>query len=264
MVPYWLSPESLGLLQAARSGAKTMAAALTTGDPSPRFARDFVDVCTWIGIRQAHVFEASACVHHSAMDQTAATAALDAASATWLALHGLLVTIPELSILDAAQQAARAGELSDRFVDSFWTNACDFYGGYPLVMSPEAIELVYLPQLARLRQLMAQAADRRERVTLEPPGWFWHDFPDPAWADAVRKMPSEDASLFERTMRERLEKVRAARSGTPVRSGVMRVIASEPSNVRSSGLSGWFDRSVPVRPLAETDRRVAHIGGLEP
>lgn len=239
VVPYWLSPGSLAMLEAARNGARTMAAALTSGDPSPRFARDLIDVFTWIGVRQAHVFEASACVHHRAMEQAAATAALDSASATWLALHGLLLTIPELSILDAAQRAGRAGELSDRFVDSFWTNACDFYGGYPLVMSPEAIELVCLPQLATLRQLMTQATDRRERLTLEAPGWFWHDFPDQSWADAVRKMPSEDAAVFERTMKDRLKAVAAIRTPASPHPNASRVAPSEPSNVDRQ-VTGWF------------------------
>ena len=259
MVPYFLAPESLALLQSVRSGAKKMAAGLSTGSPSPRFDRDFVDLCTWIAIRQAHTYEAAAWVRHQAHEDASATAALDAASLTWQTLHELLATIPELSILDAAREAARTGELSDRFIDSFWANGCDFYGGYPLVTSPEAIELVYLPQLARLRQSMTQA-ERAERLSLEPPGWFWHDFPNPAWADAVRRMPSEDAGAFELAMRERLIAVRSARAGV---SGPPRAVAhlaqrrispAEPSTI-SRQVAGWFvDRSlfIPLpSPLAE-------------
>jgi len=76
--------------------------------------------------------------------------------------------------------------------------------GYPLVMSPEAIELVYLDQLDGLARVIAAAEGRAEVAVLEASGWFWNDFPDPSWADSVRKLPSEDAATFERTMRARI------------------------------------------------------------
>jgi hypothetical protein len=50
---------------------------------------------------------------------------------------------------------------------------------------------------------------------LEEPGWFWHDFPDKSWADAVRKLPSEDATRFESVMRERLRRSLSEPSTAP-------------------------------------------------
>jgi len=205
--PYRLSAESLALVEAVRAGARTAAAAMGSGEASPLFDRDVTDVCEWLGVHQAHVFEADAYRRHRAGDQAGAFEALDIADATWQALGRLLAAIPERSILDAAARAAETGEASSRFVESFWVNACDFYNGYPLVMGPEAIELVYRPQLAQWRRLMVEAGARRQPMTLDAPGWFWHDFPDPAWADAVRKLPSEDAAAFEQTMRDRLRRV---------------------------------------------------------
>ena len=61
--------------------------------------------------------------------------------------------------METARSAARNGPLSDHVVQSFWMNACDFYGGYPLVLSPEAIELVYLEQLAAFRADLVSAAE---------------------------------------------------------------------------------------------------------
>ncbi|GAH06740.1 unnamed protein product, partial [marine sediment metagenome] len=96
--------------------------------------------------------------------------------------------------------------------ESFWMLACDFYRGYPLVMSPEAIELVYLEQLDGLARSIAVAEARGETAVLEASGWFWNDFPEPSWADAVRKLPSEDAATFEKTMRTRIREAIAGES----------------------------------------------------
>lgn len=207
VVPYWLSADSIALVQAVRTGARTMAMAMETGEGSPLFDRDVADVCEWLALRSTHVFEAEAWRRHRLGEPGGALAALDAADDCWNALGRLLAAIPERSILEAAARAVETSEPSSRFVESFWVNGCDFYGGYPLVMSPEAIELVYRPQLARWRQLMTRADERDERTALEAPGWFWHDFPDPAWADVVGKLPSEDAAAFEQTMRGRLRQL---------------------------------------------------------
>ncbi len=51
---------------------------------------------------------------------------------------------------------------------------------------------------------MGNAVSRGKRVSLDEPGWFWHDFPERKWADAVKRLPSEDASRFEEEMRARL------------------------------------------------------------
>ncbi len=199
----------------------------------------------------ADSFEADAYRRHRTGDDVGALGALDAADATWDALGGLLATIPERSILDAAARAVEMGEPSSRFVESFWVNACDFYGGYPLIMSPEAIELVYRPQLARWRQLMAQAGERRQPMTLDPPGWFWHDFPHPAWADAARKLPSEDAALFEQTMRARLLRlVQGAVRRTPAAAGPR---PSSPSRVNRAVVLAFLARTTSVPLPAPLD-----------
>ncbi|MCC7034446.1 MAG: hypothetical protein IT179_16620 [Acidobacteria bacterium] len=257
LVPYRLSAESLALVEAVRAGARAMAAAMGGAAASPLFDRDVTDVCEWLAMHQAQIFEADACRRHRTGDQAGALAALDAADATWEALHRLLAAIPERSIVDAAARVAEAGEPSDRFVESFWVNACDFYNGYPLVMSPEAIELVYRPQLARWRRLMVEAVARRQPMALEAPGWFWHDFPAPAWADAVRKLPPEDAPAFERAMRERLRRV----VGSTQRrvSGGVRPAPSVPSPVGRDVVQGFLARTTSVPLPASID-----VGGLGP
>jgi hypothetical protein len=81
-------------------------------------------------------------------------------------------------------------------------------------------------------------------MTLDAPGWFWHDFPDPAWADAVRKLPSEDAAVFEQTMRERLRRVLAS---TRSRAGSgARPAASVPSPVGRAVVQGFLGRTMSV------------------
>ena len=71
-------------------------------------------------------------------------------------------------------------------------------------LGPEAIELVYMAQLDGLASAIENAERISDVATLEPSGWFWSDFPDSGWAEAVRKLPSEDAGAFERTMRKRI------------------------------------------------------------
>ena len=89
------------------------------------------------------------------------------------------------------------------------------------MLSPEAIELVYLPQLAALRERIESAAQSGLVCTLDEPGWFWHDFPDRRWADSVRRLPSEDASRFENEMRSRLRTALAGAGPGPVASPSM-------------------------------------------
>ncbi|MCC7181816.1 MAG: hypothetical protein IT177_25785 [Acidobacteria bacterium] len=253
VVPYRLSAESLALVQAVRAGARTMAAAMEGGEASPLFDRDVADVCEWLAVHQTQIFEAEAYRRHRTGDQAGALAALDAADDTWEALGRLLAAIPERSILDAAARVVEVGEPSSRFVESFWVNACDFYDGYPLVMSPEAIGLVYRPQLARWRRQMVEAGARRQPMSLESPGWFWHDFPHPAWAEAVRKLPSEDASGFERTMRERLRRVlTSTRRGA---AGGANSAPSVPSPAGRAVVQGFVARttSIPLPPPLGVD-----------
>ncbi len=199
--PYELSPASLSLLADVRRGAVEMMAPLGSH-------RDFIDAISWVGVRQAHALEADAYLRHAAGES--AESSLSSARQTWEALHALLVQIPELSIVESVRSARRFGALSARIEDSFWTLACDFYRGYPLVLSPEAIELVNLAQLDGLARGIGDAEARGELALLEPAGWFWNDFPEPGWAESVRKLPSEDARVFEKVMRER---IRAAASG---------------------------------------------------
>lgn len=193
--PHELSPRRLAVLDEVRRGASGMLEPLGAH-------RDFVDLVTWMSVRQAHALEADAYLQHVAGES--AKPSLDAARETWQALHDVLMQFPELSIAAAARTARDVGTVSDRVVDSFWRLACDFYRGYPLVVSPEAIELVYLQQLDGLDRAIVEAERRGQIAVLEPPGWFWHDFDDPAWADSIRKLPSEDAEAFELEMRQRI------------------------------------------------------------
>jgi hypothetical protein len=196
--PYELAPRCLSLLSEVRRGARAMMAPLGAH-------RDFIDLITWVGVRQAHALEADAYLRHAAGES--AESPLEAARHTWEALHALLVQVPELSIVESVRSARRFGQLSSRIEDSFWTLSCDFYRGYPLVLSSEAIELVYLVQLDGLVRSIDEAQRRGDVASLEHPGWFWNDFHEPGWADSVRKLPSEDAPALEREMRAR---VRAA------------------------------------------------------
>jgi hypothetical protein len=204
---------------------------------SSLYQRDFLDLLSWIALRQAQVFEAAAYLAHVASDLESSTSALRQAEATWNGLLGILSQDPERSVVHSARGLSRVGPLSTNAVDSLWTLGCDFYNGYPLVLSPEAIELVYIPQLQALRSGLESASQSRRVSTLDEPGWFWHDFPDRRWADCVRRLPAEDASRFEEEMRSRLS---AALEG-----------AHAPEPVPSS--MAWLKARLPV-PVAEPPR----------
>ncbi|MAG69868.1 MAG: hypothetical protein CL471_06195 [Acidobacteria bacterium] len=200
LVPYFLAPDQLRLLIDTRSGLATMAAGGGRAAVPALFGRDLTDLTTWVALRQAHVLEAAASRAHAAGDAEATRRWLEAAEATWAALGRALASYPELSLVETARRIGTTAALSNRAVDSLWTLGCDFYNGYPLVLSPEAVELVYLEQTRALRRLLSASASPDP---LDRPGWFWHDFPDLAWADRVRELPREDAARFEAVMRER-------------------------------------------------------------
>jgi hypothetical protein len=208
LVPYFLAPQSLKTLDEVRTGARSMSEALEGA--SSLYDRDFVDLVAWIGLRQAQVFEAAAYLAHVDFDRESSASAVRQAESTWNGLRDVLSQSPELSLVSSARRLPRVGPLSTDVVDSLWTLGCDFYNGYPLVLSPEAIELVYLPQLEALRLRIENAGESGLVCALDEPGWFWHDFPDRRWADSVRRLPSEGASWFEEEIRSRL---RAALGG---------------------------------------------------
>ena len=210
LVPYYLAPESLKLLAEVRAGAARMGE--TLDGSTALYHRDYLDLLAWAGLRQAQVFEAASYLAHVGSERESAASACREAEATWSGLRDLLAQSPDLGLLSSARGLSRVGPLSTKVVDSLWTLGCDFYGGYPLLLSPEAIELVYLPQLDALRSRIESAAESGLVCALDEPGWFWHDFPDRRWADSVRRLPSEDASRFEGEMRARLN---AALADTP-------------------------------------------------
>jgi hypothetical protein len=82
-------------------------------------------------------------------------------------------------------------------------------------------------------------------MALDPPGWFWHDFPDAAWAEVVRKLPSEDAAAFEQTIRERLHRLlEGAERRTPIGG---RPAPSTPSPIGRDVVQGFLSRTTEVR-----------------
>ncbi len=91
----------------------------------------------------------------------------------------LAASAPDLSILATARAAAAEAPLSAGAEDSLWHLGCHFYGGYPLVLCAEAVKWVYLPQSRAFARQLREAAQTGTPVTLEEPGWFWHDFPEP-------------------------------------------------------------------------------------
>jgi hypothetical protein len=208
IVPFFLTHSELSLLDDVRDATRDLSRRLDVAS-STLLDRDFVDLCRWVGSRQSTVLETAAYLAHCDGRHDQAAALVTAAESTWRALQDLLATVPELSIVGGVSSAVRSGSLSPRVVQSFWTNACDFYGGYPLVLSPEAIELVYLEQLAAFRAELKSAADTGSPAALREPGWFWHDFPEKRWADVVRRLPSEDATNFEHEMTKRLRSAAA-------------------------------------------------------
>ncbi len=203
LCPHTLTPRNMTLLAQVRAATKALRDVVGAH-------RDVVDLMTWFAVRQAHALEAAGYLRHVA--GLSAAAELAQARQTWTLLSQLLGQMPELSIVAAVREAGRADVLSSTVDDTVWRLGCDFYHGYPLVMSPEAIELVYLPQLAGLERAISVAAARGETAQLAAAGWFWHDFADPGWADAVRRLPSEDAAAFERTMRARIRAATEARA----------------------------------------------------
>ena len=231
LVPYFLAPESLQT-PCGNSRGRADDGRCARGRPA-LFRRDYLDLLAWIGLRQAQVFEAASYVAHVGSDRESAARACGEAEATWSGLRDLLAQSPELSLLSSVRELSRIGALSAAVVDSLWTLGCDFYDGYPLVLSPEAIDLVYLPQLGALRSRIESAAESGVVCALDEPGWFWHDFPDRRWADCVRRLPSEDASRFEEEMRARLRAAVADTATGP---------ASPPS-------MDWLTASLPS-PLA--------------
>jgi hypothetical protein len=238
LVPYFLAPESLKLLEEVRAGARSMSEALEGA--SNLYRRDFVDLVAWIGLRQAQVFEAAAYFAHVDLARESSANACRQAEATWNGLRDVLSQCPELSIVSSARGLSRVGELSTAVIDSLWTLGCDFYNGYPLVLSPEAVELVYLPQLEALRERIESAEESGLVCALDEPGWFWHDFPDRRWADAVRRLPSEDASRFETEMRARLHAAVSDTAQSPASSPSMDWLAAPLPSPRSEppGLPG--------------------------
>jgi hypothetical protein len=203
---------------------------------TPLLDRDLGDLVTWVAVRQAQVFEAAAYVAALAGDRAAVQQAVTQALEAWDVARVLLGEVPELSIVGAARRMAATAPLSSHAVDTFWVQACDFYRGYPLVLGPESIELVFREQCRRLGAALESALDAGSSPALPAPGFYWHDFPDPAWADVVVGMPAEDVRVFETEMRARLTE--AFRAGSEARGD---------ASLRVSG-----DRDPdPVEPLAE-------------
>ncbi len=208
LVPYFLAPECLKTLSEVRAGAQLMNEALEGA--SDLYRRDLFDLIAWTGLRQAQTFEAAAYLAHVDGKRESSTDFLSRAKATWNGLRDVLSQSPVLSLVSSARELERVGELSGQVEDSLWTLGCDFYNGYPLVLSPEAIELVYLPQLEAFRTRLESGV-----TSLADPGWFWHDFPDRRWADSVRRLPAEDPARFEGEMRERLREALRGGAAAP-------------------------------------------------
>ena len=103
----------------------------------------------------------------------------------------------------------------------------------PAAWGPSDV-LVGCPETTRATQPM----------TLDAPGWFWHDFPDPAWADAVRTLPSEDAAAFEQTMRDRLRRVLASARRRP--SIGARSAPSVPSRVGREAVQAFLAQTTSI------------------
>ncbi|MCG8419554.1 MAG: hypothetical protein MJE77_16610 [Proteobacteria bacterium] len=261
IVPYLLIRAELDLLRAVRRGAEAMWKHAGKRTDQVLFVRDLVDLVRWLAVRQAHVFEAVAYIDFLAGDRAAMRRGIASARATWSALRDVLAEIDEFSVAHAARAMANMAPLSGRALDSFWLMGCNFYRGYPLVLSPEAIELVYAEQTRLLGDTLEQALDRGDRAPLAEPGWFWHDWPDPAWAGAVRLLPREDGHKFETIMRRRLagaleEGARERKNSAAV--DIRRPLrASLPSPIAASVLdrtmTGLLAHSLPS-PIARPPR----------
>lgn len=233
IVPWFASPPALRALKLARSGLRQATAGLPK-EPLPLLERDLADALLWVGRRQAQVLEAQAWIAAVGERPEEARAFSEAALRSWGQVLSVLQAIPELSLVRSLAVLAGGGGLSERAVDVFLTQSVGFYGGYPLAMSPEAVEFVCLPQSRRLADHIA-ALTPGGPALLPDPGWFWHDFPaieGGDWADAVRKLPGSDDGV-ERALRGLLEDAVAnpVRAGsaepTPIDHGLLRRAASE-------------------------------------
>ncbi len=252
LVPYFLNPNEHALLSDVRAGLAEMGRGQSQARKPALFARDLTDLLAWTGVRQVHVFEAAAYRAHGADNTREKLSCLNAAEATWGALFQALTLFPELSLVDTARHIKATAIVSDRAVDSFWTLSCDFYNGYPLVLSPEAIELVYLEQTKALRDLLSQSNDPDP---LSAPSWFWHDFPDQASAKRVRELPRENAQRFEAEMRNRFS---AALTGQEVITGAetnganLALSNSRMTATLSAAIEAIVNLNLPD-PLAQPD-----------
>lgn len=261
LAPYFLDADALTHLTAVRNGLRAMADALSRPvAPGPLFHCDLVDVLSWAAVRQAHVLEAASYVAFRAQDPAGVVASIRSAQTTWSILRTVLDYVPELSLVETARSVARTAAISGRAVDSFWTLGCDFYNGYPLVLSPEAVELVFLDQCGRLGRALADALEVGNTTPLATPGWFWHDFPDPAWADLVLELPREDADHFEQAMRLRFQEAveaGAAQSPIPMPAFAAPTTPALPSTVDSSVLAGAVNQLTSIGLAPPLDGRAA-------
>jgi len=207
LVPYFLSRAERELLVSVANGLQVMSQELSRAPDSRLFQRDMLDVLSWTAVRQAQVFEVAAYQAFREGKEADLVMAIDSAKMTWSILRTVLAQAPELSIIETARAAVKAGPISKNALNSFWTLGCDFYNGYPLVLCPEAIELVYLDQSGKLGQRLLAAVEDNNTEPLEKPGWFWHNFSDSTWGDTVRVLPREDAFHFEISMRSQLAEV---------------------------------------------------------
>lgn len=200
-----LARGEVAVLERVRRGLAAMGQALAgEGATQALFVRDTVDLACWVGGRHIQALEAAAYREFTNADRTALTRDIQAALRCWTALGQLTGAVPDLSLASTARAMAAEAPLSSDPVAWFFERGCDFYHGYPLILSPEAIELAYAPQCQRLGQVLQTALESGQRQPLARPTWFWHDFPDPKWADAVRLVPREDETDFATAMRARL------------------------------------------------------------
>ncbi len=233
LVPWFASPQPLRVLKLARAGVRQATGGLPR-EALPLLERDLADALLWVGRRQAQVLEAQAWTAAVRKDTADATAFAAAAVRSWELVLELLRAIPELSLAQSLSVLAGSGRLTTHALDTFLTQSVGFYGGYPLAMSPEAVELVFLPQSRRLAEGVAAVLGGKA-PKLPEAGWFWHDFPEAdqgAWAEVVRKLPGDDDEL-EAALRPRLEEALAVpqRAGsaepTPLDHGLLRRIAAD-------------------------------------
>lgn len=216
LCPYALSMAESEVCAGVRKGLGEMVRALPSAGPDAGpeatsdaiaislFTRDTIDLACWLGVRQVQQLEVAAYRAFVAGEGASVQRYVAAVGAVWSAVRDLLSASPDTTIADGARNMAAEGPLSADAVEHFFVHSSDFYGGYPLVLSPEAIELAFAPQSRLYGEVLLNALDKGERQPLGPAGWFWRDFPDPAWAQSVRLLPREDKAAFERDMRQRI------------------------------------------------------------